>query len=226
MADKYSNDYTKIGGEGNLDWTHIGDNLWLNQYMKGEMGNIANLYNIGQQMGALQLNIPEYDVQKSDKYTRMFQAAGRREGETAARGVQSAMATRGGGGVGSALALGSQARTSPTLQALQTGIGYDQAAYQQDLQDYLTRLGIEQTRYSTQMGALEAERSAVQNAIALKFNILNQIVGAKLGQLGASTQIETAKIGADAQVQAAIWGAAGQIGSSGIGVLGASGGGA
>lgn len=188
-----------------------GTPVWLAQQMKRQEGDFDELESLSRQMGGLKLNLPEFDVQRGDQYTKMFQSVGRREGDLAARSVSEALAGRGGGGLGSSVALQSQARSAPNLQALSEGVGYDFRQYQADLQNYMARMGAEQARYGAEMGALQAQRQGLQNALAQRFNVLNQIVGAQIGQLGAGAQIEAARQAGEAHVEAAIWGAMGSM---------------
>jgi len=104
-------------------------------------------------------------------YTGMFKGAARQAADTQTRSIMNALAARGGGGIGAALAGGAQARAGGELAGLQQGI-----ATQMEAQDPLL------------------------NALSYKFNILNQIVGAKLGQTQAHLGYKAAKEGAQSQM--------------------------
>jgi len=193
-----------------------GSQAWMEQQYAGQEDQFALLQNIIAQQGALKLDIPDFNVRQGDKYTKMFQATGRREGDIAAQGVSNAMAGRGGGNIGGSLAMQSQARAGASAQGLAQGVGYDFQQYQMDLSDYMTRLGIEQTRYGAQMSSLEAQRAGIQNALATRFNILNMIIGARAGDVAANAQMQSADTAADAQVTSAMWNVAGQLGGAAL----------
>lgn len=100
----------------------------------------------------------------SKDYVGMFQGAARQAADTQTQNIANALASRGGGNIGAALAGGAQARAGGELAGLQQGIG-------------------------TQMQA----QDPLLNALSYKFNILNQIVGAKLGQTQAHLGYKAAK---------------------------------
>lgn len=103
----------------------------------------------------------------SRDYTTMAKGSARRGADVQTRELSNALASRGGGNLGAAMAGGATMRSQAELGGMQTGMGMEQQANDQLL-----------------------------NALSYRFNIANQIVGAKLGQTQAHLGYKAARKGA------------------------------
>jgi hypothetical protein len=205
--------FGKDGGGGAMQggYAHLGNAPWLWRQYARQRPDFQRMEDISREIGQLQLNLPEFNVARGDYFTRLMQGTGARQADIASQAVSSALAGRGGGGLSSAVSLGTQARTGANLESISKGAGLDFQAFQADMAKYMAEAGAAQQQFGAELGVLQAERQALQNALAARFNTLNQIVGAYLGQLGAGVQMEVASTHADAITEAAQWKATGDV---------------
>ena len=122
----------------------------------------------------------------------MGRAQGNRAADTTSRGLQDALAARGGGNLASALGMGAQARVGAGLQGLQSGLGMQQQA-------------------------LSGLTSAAQARLSMMNQLYGALTGVTVGGLGSSAQVQSSEIGANAQMWGSLFGALGNMAKGGGG---------
>lgn len=156
----------------------VGTPEWLNRLM-GEDKMLQDL---------MSGTSKPYDLERPELgtgFTERLLAAGQQQADIQARDISQSMAGR-GGGIGSSLTLGAQARSQAATQGMAQGGALDLQQYTSDID-----------RYTSEFTVQEAERSQLLDALTFKYNLLNQIMGGHLGQeqtmLGYKGQREMAK---------------------------------
>lgn len=122
----------------------------------------------------------KYDITAPELGTGLTQqmlGVGQRQADIQAGDISSALASRGGGGIGSALAMGAQARASAATNSMAAGIQADLSKYASDLD-----------KYTAEFTVRESERDQLMDALTFKYNILTQIMSGK--QQGQATLLD------------------------------------
>lgn len=115
-------------------------------------------------------------------YQGLFQGAARQGADTQSRSLSNALAARGGGQLGSALGIGSQARVGAETQGLMAGLGAEQQS--QDM---------------------------MLDALTQRYNVLSQIMGGKLGFSTAQLQYKASQEASQNQLWGQVAGAASNV---------------
>ena len=159
---------------------NVGTPQWLNQTME----NDPFLKQLFDRTGE---SFPGQVPELGTDLTQQMMGVGQAQANQAAQGVSNSLAGR-GGGIGSSLAIGAQARASAATQGVGQGI-------QADMQRFSQEIG----KFQAQHDVYQADRDQLLNALTFKYNMLNQIMGGNLGKEQANLQFVASKERSDAQ---------------------------
>ena len=183
-------------GPAELQQYDVGTQNWLNQILATDP-HTNELFRRAYQ--TFDKPVPGMGTEFQDKML----GVGRQQADLQAQNISNTLASRGGGGLGTATTVGAQARAAAATEGLEKGI-------QGDIQKY----GMDMQRYQAEHEVYREDRRQLLDALTFKYNQLQNIMSGHLGERGQSLQYVGQREQTQAGLEAAQWQAMADVGSS------------